>query len=177
MNNKIILALCIFLTTACSQEPTSPSAVTTDASPPFPSLFQSVELESEAAPIPVVRKQVSPGDEVVIEAKVMGSKSPFVEGRALMVVGDEGTITSCDLMSDDDHCETPWDACCDSREGLREGTATVQVVDDAGKVLTQGFRGVNGLKELSRVRVKGKVAPMSTEQAFVINATAIEVLP
>jgi len=164
----------ILLLSACGQEAPAPESrtVLSELSP----LFQPIDASAVLSSIPELRAQVSPGDEVVFMAKVMGSETPFVEGRALMVVGDEGTITSCDLMAVEDHCKTPWDACCDTREAVLAGTATIQVVDAEGKVLRYGFRGVEGLKELSRVRVRGIVAPMSTEQALIVNATAIEVL-
>lgn len=173
MKKYICLLPLLLLLVACQQE-TEPVAVI-ETPPELAGMFQRV-ADDVTGSIPEIRNQVKPGDDVVIVAKVMGTETPFVEGRALMVVGDEETITSCDLMSDDDHCETPWDACCDSREGILKGIATVQVVGADGKVLASGLRGVNGLKELSRVKVQGVVAPLSSEQALVINATVIEVL-
>lgn len=173
MKKTSILIPLLFLLSACRQEPAAVSV--TETPEELTAIFTSVADEVTGT-IPELRQQVAPGDEWVFVAKVMGTETPFVAGRALMVVGDEGRITTCDLMDDDGHCETPWDACCETREGILEGTVTVQVVDAAGKVLASGLRGVNGLKELSRVKVKGLVAPMATAQALVINATAIEIL-
>jgi hypothetical protein len=42
-----------------------------------------------------------------------------------------------------------------------------------GKVLPIGLKGVSGLKELSKVTVKGTVAPGSTAEAFVVIASAV----
>lgn len=104
----------------------------------------------------------------------MGSKSPFVDGRAAFIIGDDATLTSCDERPGET-CATPWDNCCDPPQLLRAGTATVQVVDESGRVIRHGLRTVGGLKELSRLRVAGVVAPRSTEDVFIINATAIQV--
>jgi hypothetical protein len=152
----------------------TPAAPAPDAVPPaLAAVFAPVPSTEAFVPIPELRATAQPGDEVVLEAKVMGTRQPFVDHRALVVVGDEATLISCDIRHGDS-CETPWDNCCDGPDALRAGTATIQVVDDAGEVLRHGIKGVSGLKELSRVRIAGKVAPHSTEAAFIINATRIE---
>lgn len=151
------------------------TAAPTGAPPALAAVFAKVSSEAAARPIPELRRTAKPGDEVVVEAKVMGTKEPFVENRAVFVVGDEGTLTSCDLLHSD-QCPTPWDACCDDSDALRAGTATIQVVDTEGGILRHNIKGISGLKELSRLRISGVVAPTSTETAFIINATHIETL-
>ena len=130
---------------------------------------------AQPVPIPELRRTAQPGDEVIFEAKVMGTKTPFVENRALFVVGDEGTLTSCDIHHADS-CETPWDNCCDTPDALRAGTASIQVVDDDGNVLRHGIKGIAGLRELRRLRIAGTVAADATEAAFIINAKTIQIL-
>lgn len=132
-------------------------------------------VAGETARIPQLMGAVAVGDEVLLHGKVMGLMEPFVANRAAFVVGDEETLTSCDLL-EDDHCQTPWDLCCEDPDAIRAGVATIQVVDDQGAVLRQGLRGVAGLQELSRVRVRGVVAPQSTAAALVVNAERIELL-
>ncbi len=136
-------------------------------------MFAAVPAAEAPRPIPELRRTAAPGDAVVVEGKVMGAKRPFVQNRALFVLGDEGTLTSCDLQPGDE-CATPWDTCCDDPDDMRVGTATIQVVDDAGNVLHHDIKGVFGLEELSRVRIAGVVAPQSTEAAFIINASKIQ---
>jgi len=104
----------------------------------------------------------------------MGTPSPFVEGRAVFVLGDEATITPCDAMAAD-HCPKPWDACCDPADIRMKGTATIQVIDESGRPVKAGLKGVNGLSELSRVTVTGTVAPHSSQMAFIVNADAIHI--
>lgn len=175
MKKLSLLIPFLLLISACRQE--NASVIVPETPAELLAVFQSVPQEDVSNSIPQLRETVQPGDDVTFNAKVMGSKTPFVTGRALMVVGDENTMTSCDLMSGDDHCETPWDVCCEDPKMIQKATASVQVVDAEGRVLSLGLQGVKGLKELSRVRIKGTVAPMSTAQSFIVNAQAIEVLP
>ena len=130
---------------------------------------------TDAIAIPVLKPVAEIGASITIEGKIMGSDQPFVEGRAVMLVGDEATIESCDVLPDDP-CKTPWDVCCVDPKTVLAGTATVQVVDDAGKPLAEGLKGVGGLTELSKVRVTGTVAPGSNKDVLVVNASAIQVL-
>ena len=171
-----VAAACVILA-GCgkSAEKATPPPPTAAASSPLDGFFGAVDATGDVIPIPQLRKDAQPGHGVVVEAKVMGAVEPFVENRALFVVGDEGTLSSCDQIHGD-ACRTPWDNCCDDPDALRVGTATIQVVDEKGNVLRHGIKGVAGLRELSRVRVAGEVAPGSTEAALVINASRIEVL-
>lgn len=171
------LAALTLFAAGCGKAPAPQAAASAETAPAaLASVFHPVAITGAVKPIPELRTQVSPGDTVILEAKVMGTETPFVEQRALFVVGDEATLTSCDLRGEDDHCETPWDNCCDDPDAVRAGTATIQIVDADGKVLKHTIRGVNGLKELSRVRIEGVVAPQSTRDALIINATGIELL-
>ena len=171
------IAAIAILATGCGKSPAPESTVVEPAAAPseLAAVFHPVTASEPVLPIPGLRTRVSPGDKVILEAKVMGTETPFVDNRALFVVGDEGTLTSCDLRTGD-QCRTPWDVCCEPADAIRAGTATIQIVDADGNVLKQSIRGVGGLKELSRVRVEGVVAPQSTEDALIINATGIQIL-
>lgn len=140
----------------------------------IPDVFVSVPITGKPVPIPEARK-AKPGDEVMLTGLIMGVLQPFVEGRGVFVLGDEATVTPCDRMGDDDHCKTPWDACCDLSEVKQAGTATIQVVGDDGRPIRTGLKGINGLAELSRITVFGRVAKNSSPEAFIVNATAIHV--
>lgn len=131
--------------------------------------------EGEASPIHLVRQTVQPGDKVTVSGQVMGNKSPFVEGRAAFILGDPAVLTPCNEKPDD-ACETPWDACCDSPEDKKRGTATVQIVGEDGRVLKEGIEGVGGVDKLAKLTVSGTVAEGSTPELLVINATAIDVV-
>ena len=130
--------------------------------------------EAEQMAIPAIKPTAEVGQSITLEGKVMGTAEPFVNNRAVMIIGDEKTITSCDLIPEDE-CETPWDVCCDDPDTIQAGTATIQVVGEDGKPLQTGLKGVSGLTELSRVRVSGIVAEGSTPELLIVNAGAIEV--
>jgi hypothetical protein len=169
----------LLLATGCGSatSPDNTTASSAEETPPIlADAFAAVPRPATMPPIHELRTQAQPGDDVVVEGKIMGVMKPFVENRALFVLGDEDIITSCDLLGDDDHCDTPWDACCEDPKNLRAGTISIQVVDANGHVLRHAIRGVNNLAELSRVRVAGTVSEHSTTDAFIVNARAIEVL-
>jgi hypothetical protein len=178
-NIPVIIALLgiAIVMTGCSrrEEVSTPAGAPADVPAAVSAVFAAIPVEGELSPIPKLRQTAKPGDKVVMEAKIMGTKTPFVDNRAVIVVGDEGTLTSCDIHHAD-ACSTPWDNCCDEPAAVRAGTATIQVVDEAGNVLRHGLKGVSGLKELSRLRIAGEVAPNSSETAFIVNATRIEIL-
>ncbi|MDP6490901.1 MAG: hypothetical protein QGH42_06305 [Kiritimatiellia bacterium] len=174
MKTVMTLAMCagICLMAACGKQAERPSAAPSIATP---RAFVAVEPAGKPTPIPEVRKTAKPGDEVLLKGRVMGVRDPFVEGRAVFVLGDNDSITPCNEMGSEDHCPLPWDACCDPIEARTAGTATIQLLGDGGNVLPHGLKGVGGLKELSSVTVSGVVAPMATAEALMINATAVYV--
>lgn len=105
----------------------------------------------------------------------MGVMEPFIESRAVFVLGDNSVITPCSDM-ETDHCPTPWDACCDPSSTRAEGTATIQIVDESGQLLRQGLEGVNGLEKLASVKVSGTVNKSSSANSLIVNAESIEVI-
>lgn len=167
-------ALALLLAGCGKQESVSVPVPSEESAPSLTEVFQTVAAVDEMS-ISKLKPDAKAGDEIVLEGKVMGAMEPFVENRAIVIVGDEATLTSCDLKAKD-HCTTPWDVCCDSPEAVLAGTATIQIVDGEGQVLKAGLKGVNGVKELSRLRVKGTVVHDAADAALLINAEAIEVL-
>jgi len=143
------------------------------------SSLQSLVLTSApegALQIVEARKTAKEGQQITLSGTVMGRKEPFVNGRAIMVLGDPNKITPCNLK-EDDACPTPWDVCCDDPDDVKASTVTIQVVDTNGKPIKEGFKGVSGIKELSQLIVKGIVANGSNADNLLINATGIYVKP
>lgn len=163
------LAAAAVLLAGCGEKDASVQASEAE----LPPVFVSEPISGGPVAIPEARK-AAPGDEVVLTGLIMGVPQPFVEGRAVFVLGDEATLEPCDAKGDD-HCPTPWDNCCDPGDLKQAGTVTVQVTGDDGRPVRAGLKGVNGLKELSRVTVAGTVAKNSTPEAFIVNASAIHV--
>jgi hypothetical protein len=180
MKNKsmliIMLTATAVLASGCgkkeaAEKPASQVSATADV---FAGLFGPVDA-GQAEAITALKTKANPGEAVLLVGKVMGMMEPFVPNRAAFVLGDEEVLVSCD-MNEGDQCPTPWDVCCEDPDAIRAGTATIQVVDENGSVLKQEIRGVNGLKELSRMRVQGVVAPQSSAEVLIINAERIELL-
>lgn len=169
-----LLATAIGLAAGCGSKKTES---TPSSSEPVPAVFTTTRPEGSPVAIPDARTSAKPGEGLLLAGKVMGVSDPFVEGRGVFIVGDEATLTSCDLMGEDDHCPTPWDACCDSPEARIAGTATIQVLDEEGSILARGVQGVGGLDTLTRVIVSGTVAANATPEALIVNAQAIYVVP
>lgn len=172
----LLLATCTALTlVSCKKNAVS------EVSTPTPNTtgVASIMLQSEPAnalSIAEIRKSVKAGKTITLSGKVIGNRAPFVEGRAMVVLGDSTKLTSCDLRPGD-ACTTPWDVCCDEPDDIRNFTATIQVIDADGKLIKQGLKGINGIKELSHLTVTGTIAEGSNADNLLVNATGIFVKP
>lgn len=145
-----------------------------DSAPHALSAVLLTEPPEGAVTITQARQNPTPGTRVILSGKVMGNESPIIKSRALLTLGDPTKLTSCDLVPADP-CETPWDVCCDDPDLVTASIATIQVLDDQGKPLKAGLRGLGGLKELSSLIVVGEVAEGSNQNNFLVNATGIHV--
>ncbi len=130
-------------------------------------------VEGDGQAIHVIRKTAQPGDIITVKGRIMGNDQPFVDGRAAFILGDSEVITACSDRPGDG-CTTPWDNCCDTKEDIKRGTATIQIIDADGRVLKERIEDVRGIEKLSKLLVTGTVAEGSTEDRLVINATAID---
>ena len=172
MKKYSVLALVsIFTLTSCSEEKDSSIPSTTNENSSLSSL---VLKEEPAKPTEIfgLRKSAKPGDQVTFSGDVLGSMDVFMDGRAVMILGDPKKLTACSLRPGDE-CETPWDVCCDDPDVINASIVTVQAVDETGKPLKEGFKGVGGMKELSSLVITGEVAKGSTESNMLVNATGI----
>ena len=170
-----LLAASALLFAACKEsKPTvAPSG---DASSLDKALLETVlgtVPTGEAKAIGELKGTAKPGDEVTLTGRIMGNIKPFVEGRAAFILADPSIITACSDIPGDE-CETPWDNCCDSPEDKRKAIATIQIVNDQGRVLKQGVEGIGGLANLATVTLSGKVADGSQGDVLIVNATAIQ---
>lgn len=123
------------------------------AAKPSPELMPLV-VKADPPPNQVgvaIAKEAPAGDDVVVEGRL----KDFIEGKAAFTMVD-GSIDSCADM-EDDHCPTPWDYCCVPPKKLTANTATVTLVDEAGKVLDGNLQGVNSIDHLTTVVVTGKL--------------------
>ena len=110
------------------------------------------------------------GDEVVVRVVVGGTEAdPLVQGRASAQIIDAGLDNHC--LSEDDHCEKPWDYCCTAKEDKFPQMATLNVTDGQGKILPVGLD--SKIQPGSTLVVKGLVASRVNQETLTINATGI----
>lgn len=124
-----------------------------------------------AKPITALKQSAKQGDEVVVRVVVGGRVEPLVEGRASAAIIDAGVANQC--LGEDDHCKTPWDYCCTLPEDVTANLATLQVINQDGKVLASGLGP--DIKPLATLVVRGVVGPRPDSQVLTINATGIYV--
>lgn len=116
------------------------------------------------------RESLKAGDPATVTGQIGGADKPFIEGYAGFILADE-SIMFCDETGDDDHCSTPWDACCEDPDKVTANRLTVQFTDETGNPIAGNLKGISALSELDIVTVKGTVAEGSDEKNLVINAT------
>lgn len=164
------LSLC-----ACKESKTTATSAEAVAPDPVLEKFFTAEAIPDAQAIHTARTTAKPGDRISLKGSLIGREKIFVDGRASFILGDPEKLTSCDKMEEEDHCETPWDACCDSKEVKKIGIAAIQILGDDGRVLSGNLKGTKGMKELSSITLTGTVAENSTADNLIINATKIHV--
>jgi hypothetical protein len=112
------------------------------------------------------------GDTVRFLGRVGGMREPFVKDSSIFVVADPGLV-SCELMGDEDHCAIPWDYCCEDRDRLRTGRATVRFIDDAGRPYRMSAEGAGSLAGSKFVLVEGIVQDKNDEGLFIVDASSV----
>lgn len=170
------LAACLALV-ACvpsETETAEPAAGANAATAPAERLFLKL-APSDALSVAEARAQLAPGDTAIVAGQVGGTAQPFVEGYAAFVLADP-KLMFCNEMGDD-HCPTPWDACCEDPDKLSDLRASVQFDDAQGQILAVNLKGQQGLKELSHVIVTGLVAETSTPENLIILADGLYLEP
>ena len=152
-------------------------AVRSDANASSDAIPATLVLSSapaNATDVKAAKAIVKPGDAVVLHGVIGGRVDPLAANRAIMTVIDP-SLETCDKMKGgDDHCKTPWDACCEEQETIAAAAATVQVVNDQGQPLKVGLNGYQGIAPGKDVTVVGRVRS-ADEKNLVVDATGIYV--
>ncbi len=118
------------------------------------------------------RKTAKTGAPITIRGTIGGGVEPFVTERAVFTIIGKGLKSCADM--DKDHCKTPWDYCCETKEDIAAHAATIQVVDPAGQVLRVGVKH-GDVKELADIIVEGTVAT-ANDKTLIVNATKMWVV-
>jgi hypothetical protein len=115
----------------------------------------------------------APGESFVATGRVGGVMQPITEGMAAFILTDE-RVHFCDEAADD-HCPTPWDACCESPDLLKSSRVFVQINGSDHQPLAVDLRTEAGLRENMTVVVRGRMADDVAPGERVIYAEALYV--
>ena len=151
----IVIAVC-----GCGNSPTPGAPATTPT-------WLLAAMPTGAIPVAEAKQSAREGDHVVVRGRIGGRREPMNANVAVFVMIDPA-IPHCKI----DECKIPWDYCCETPESITTNSATVQLVDDAGKPMNIDL-GKHALKPLDEIVVVGTVGPRPTAEVFVINAQKI----
>ena len=140
----------------------------------LPADFISNQSLEEAISVLEARKRNEADQLLVIQGFIGGMVEPFTQSRALFVLGDE-SIKTCD-KTPGDNCPTPWDACCEDRKKLLDGSITVRLLDDQGQILQGTLKNVMGIEAGKIIKVECIVDSQSMPNSMVVNAKRVELL-
>jgi len=130
---------------------------------------------ADALAVAQAKSQLQAGDEVVVRGRIGGRANPMSDDSPVFTVMDL-SVPHCGQMGDDDHCPTPWDYCCESRDSIKANAATVQVIDARGSPVGDKLAAA-GLSNLDEVVLVGTVGPRPNEDVLMIKATGVYRVP
>ena len=163
-------AFCLFATACGPKDQASASQAPNDTNSASIELLLT-EAPANALSVASARAQAKPGEPIHVRGQIGGTRAPFVDGYAGFVLADP-EIEFCNETGDD-HCTTPWDACCEDPDKLKAMRVSVQFVDANGIPIQQDLKSSIGLKEQDHVTVIGTVAETSTASNVIIHATGL----
>lgn len=132
-----------------------------------------VRAEPSGTHVTACKAAAKQGDEVTIVGRIGGSRNPFVTDAAVFTIVDPA-LKPCG-ENGDDHCRTPWDYCCEDRDAMKRGMATIEIAGDDGLPLALPLRGLQGLDPLATVAVTGTVTERNDQGVLVVRAKRIAV--
>jgi hypothetical protein len=123
-----------------------------------------------AKPVKEVRKDAKDGDEVVVIGFIGGDKKPWIEGRAGFWIVDSS------LMLKEPDGSMCWDCCEVPPDDLRQGKATIKVVDEQGQTVPVDAQQLLSVKVGQTVVVHGR-AKRDEQGNLIVLADGVFVRP
>ena len=166
------LLITLFVVGCGKSESEDTAQSSTSASSIIPAGLFTMTRPQDVPTLLEVKNSAKAGDTVTFLARVGGRVKPFADGFAIFVVADP-TLVSCELMGEEDHCPYPWDYCCEDRDKITKGLATIQIVDSEGIPLRTNLEGTGGLEGSKYLVVEGILNERNDDGVFVVDAESI----
>lgn len=167
----MIVVVPLLLAVGCNEQKSSPKTGSVSTAS-LPAGLILAEAPGGAVSIAQARLVAKPGDTVVVQGRIGGSKEPFVSDRAIFQVVDMSMPPCAEAHG----CETPWDYCCEPHDQVAAKSMTVQVIGADGKPLALDLPGKSSLKPMDKIIVRGKVANKAGDAVMIVNADGIYVV-
>lgn len=171
----VATALAVALFAGCGKEATS----SPEGKAPAQSTASALLLDEASAGAPGIHEAVrnaAPGEVILATGRIGGVMEPLSEEYAGFVLTDE-RVWFCD-EGEDDHCPTPWDACCEDPDKLAASRFFVQFSGDDGEPLLLNLREEIGLAENQQVLVRARLGPANAASGpRVLEAEGLRILP
>ena len=164
----------LLLLSGCGPREESTAVASMETGPVSAQAFLLDEVPEGVAGLNDGLAGAAPGEVVLVTGRIGGTIEPLSENFAGFVLADE-VIEFCDEMSKEDHCATPWDACCEDPDKIAASRAFVQFVDADGIPLQLSLGHTIGLKANDQVIVQGYLSPDSTPDNRIIIARGIAI--
>ncbi len=146
------------------------SGESTRAGEPAQATWLLTSMPEGVEGVAAVKSRAAEGDQVVVLGVIGGIMEPVSAESPVFVIVDTELPSCADKPAD--HCPTPWDYCCETRESLTANNATVLMVDESGSALQVNL-GDHGVVPLAEVVVVGEVLPRPNEGVLTIKATKL----
>ncbi|MCA9288741.1 MAG: hypothetical protein KDA05_09170 [Phycisphaerales bacterium] len=131
-------------------------------------------MPEDARPVGEIKASAVEGDTVAIRGRIGGRLEPISAESAVFTIVDPAVPSCADM--DEDHCDTPWDYCCEPQENLNANNATIQLVDAAGRIMADTNPIAAGLDPLDEIVVVGTVGPRDNPTVLTIRATGVYIV-
>ncbi len=168
----ITLLITFFFLAHCNSndEQTQPVNETKES---LPAHFFTTERPSDVKDLAEVKMSAKTGDEVTFLARIGGRKQgTFVPSLSMMIVADP-SLLSCELMADDDHCDTPEDYCCEDPDALTHGLGTIRFMKNETDAFPFSVEGEGGMEVLKYVVINGTVNNINENGLFIVDAETV----
>lgn len=165
-----LVALSLALASCGESEPGAQTAAPPAGGATQPAAWLLASAPEGAMGVTEAKAAAAEGEEIVLRGRIGGRRDAIGEDGSTFVVMDS-SIPSC-ADEPEESCPTPWDYCCEPKEVKEASSATVQLVDEAGRPVEGGLPAA-GIEPLDEVIVVGTVGARPSPAVLVVKAKAL----